>query len=285
MPELPEVETVCRGLRAALVGRRLTRVVVRRPDLRFPFPPAFSRCLEGRRVEAVGRRAKYILVDLDDGFVWMTHLGMSGRMVLGLGAVNDIGGHEHVTIETDDGQHLRYIDARRFGFMDLIPPGALGSHPRLASLGLEPVPAEGAPPSLTGPVLSKMLAGKITSIKAALLDQRLIAGLGNIYVCEALYRARLAPTRLASTITGIKAERLAEAIRTVLADAIEAGGSSLRDYVQASGELGYFQHRWAVYGREGKPCPACDCNLSRTGGVNRIVQSARSTFFCVKRQR
>src|SRR5690606_34049182 len=138
------------GLRAALVGRRLTRVVVRRPDLRFPFPPAFSRRLEGRRVEAVGRRAKYILVDLDNGFVWMTHLGMSGRMVLGLGAVNDIGRHEQVTIETDDGQHLRYIDARRFGFMDLIPPGSLGSHPRLASLGLEPVPAEGAPPSLTG---------------------------------------------------------------------------------------------------------------------------------------
>lgn len=283
MPELPEVETVCRGLRAALVGRRLARVTVRRPDLRFPFPDRFAERLQGRRVEAIGRRAKYILAELDDGAVWMTHLGMAGRMVLGTGSPNAVGLHEHVTIETDDGQQVRYIDARRFGFMDLVAKAALDAHPRLAGLGLEPVGGEAAP--LTGPVLARLFAGKLAPLKAALLDQRLIAGLGNIYACEALFRAGLAPTRMAGTVTGAKAARLAEAIRSVLEDAIAAGGSSLRDYVQASGELGYFQHRWAVYGKEGQPCPSCNCNLAATGGINRLVQSGRSTFFCVKRQR
>ncbi|MFN4088754.1 MAG: bifunctional DNA-formamidopyrimidine glycosylase/DNA-(apurinic or apyrimidinic site) lyase [Alphaproteobacteria bacterium] len=283
MPELPEVETVCRGLRTALVGRRLVRITVRRPDLRFPFPVRFGARLQGRGVVAIRRRAKYILADLDDGTVWLTHLGMSGRMVLGPGPVNDVGLHEHVTVETDDGGVVRYIDARRFGFMDLFPLATAAAHPRLAGLGLEPV-GDGVPP-LTGPVLTALFAGRAATLKATLLDQRLIAGLGNIYVCEALYRARLSPFRPAGTVTEAGARRLAAAIRSVLDDAIAAGGSSLRDYVQASGELGYFQHSWAVYGREGEPCPACDCDLGRTGGINRAVQSGRSTFFCVKRQR
>ena len=283
MPELPEVETVCRGLRAALVGRRLVRVTVRRPDLRFAFPKRFAERLQGRRVVAIGRRAKYILAELDDGAIWMTHLGMAGRMVLGSGSLNEVGLHEHVTIETDDGQHVRYIDARRFGFMDLFPKAGLDAHPRLAGLGLEPVGADVAP--LTGPVLAGLFAGRLAPLKAALLDQRLIAGLGNIYACEALFRARLSPTRIAGTVTGARAARLAEAIRSVLEDAIAAGGSSLRDYVQTSGELGYFQHSWAVYGREGEACPACNCDRRVTGGINRLVQSGRSTFFCVKRQR
>ncbi|MET4697159.1 formamidopyrimidine-DNA glycosylase [Constrictibacter sp. MBR-5] len=283
MPELPEVETVCRGLRAALVGRRLVRVTVRRPDLRFAFPERFAERLQGRRVVTIGRRAKYILAELDDGAIWMTHLGMAGRMVLGSGSLNEVGLHEHVTIETDDGQHVRYIDARRFGFMDLFPKAGLDAHPRLAGLGLEPVGADVAP--LTGPVLAGLFAGRLAPLKAALLDQRLIAGLGNIYACEALFRARLSPTRIAGTVTGARAARLAEAIRSVLEDAIAAGGSSLRDYVQTSGELGYFQHSWAVYGREGEACPACNCDRRVTGGINRLVQSGRSTFFCVKRQR
>jgi len=283
MPELPEVETVCRGLRAALVGCRLVRVTVRRPDLRFAFPKRFAERLQGRRVVAIGRRAKYILAELDDGAIWMTHLGMAGRMVLGSGSLNEVGLHEHVTIETDDGQHVRYIDARRFGFMDLFPKAGLDAHPRLAGLGLEPVGADVAP--LTGPVLAGLFAGRLAPLKAALLDQRLIAGLGNIYACEALFRARLSPTRIAGTVTGARAARLAEAIRSVLEDAIAAGGSSLRDYVQTSGELGYFQHSWAVYGREGEACPACNCDRRVTGGINRLVQSGRSTFFCVKRQR
>lgn len=283
MPELPEVETVCRGLRAALVGRRLARVTVRRPDLRFAFPERFAERLQGRRVVSIGRRAKYILAELDNGAIWMTHLGMAGRMVLGSGSLNEVGLHEHVTIETDDGQHVRYIDARRFGFMDLFPKTGLDAHPRLAGLGLEPVGADVAP--LTGPVLAGLFAGRLAPLKAALLDQRLIAGLGNIYACEALFRARLSPTRMAGTVTGARAARLAEAIRSVLEDAIAAGGSSLRDYVQTSGELGYFQHSWAVYGREGEACPACNCDRRVTGGINRLVQSGRSTFFCVKRQR
>ena len=221
MPELPEVETVCRGLRTALVGRRLERVTVRRPDLRFAFPERFAERLQGRRVVSIGRRAKYILAELDDGALWMTHLGMAGRMVLGSGSLNEVGLHEHVTIETDDGQHVRYIDARRFGFMDLFPKAGLDAHPRLAGLGLEPVGADVAP--LTGPVLAGLFAGKLAPLKTALLDQRLIAGLGNIYACEALFRARLSPTRIAGTVTGARAARLAEAIRSVLDDAIAAG--------------------------------------------------------------
>ncbi|SMH56728.1 bifunctional DNA-formamidopyrimidine glycosylase/DNA-(apurinic or apyrimidinic site) lyase [Azospirillum agricola] len=280
MPELPEVETVCRGLAPHLEGRVLVRVDQRRPNLRMPFPPGFVERLTGRRVESVRRRAKYILVHLDDGAVLIAHLGMSGRMVITPERPDSPGKHDHVVFETDAGTIVTFNDARRFGFMDLASADALGDHPMLRTLGPEPLGN-----AFSGPVLAERLAGKMTPIKAALLDQTVVAGLGNIYVSEALFQSRLSPTRIASTVSGAKADRLAAAIREVLGRAIEAGGSSLRDYRQASGELGYFQHQFAVYDRAGEPCPGCSCDVAATGGVRRIVQSGRSTFYCAARQR
>ena len=288
MPELPEVETVCRGLRPALAGKRLFRVEQRRPDLRFPFPDGFVARLEGARIAAVERRAKYILIRLEDGWTWLVHLGMSGRFTVTPGAQASSGQaghnsgwamvekHDHILIEVEDGGRLVFNDTRRFGFMDLIPPGGEAASPHLAHLGPEPLSdAFGAE------AFSAALAGKRTPIKAALLDQRLVAGLGNIYVCEALWRAGISPKRSAHTVAGARAARLVPAVKEVLAAAIEAGGSSLRDYVQATGELGYFQHSWDAYDREGEPCrhPGCD------GTVVRIVQSGRSSFYCPRHQR
>jgi formamidopyrimidine-DNA glycosylase len=280
MPELPEVETIVRGLRPRLEGRRLSRVVQRRDDLRFPLPPRFAERLTGRRVETIGRRAKYILVHLDQGEVLLCHLGMSGRMTLVDRPEQPLARHDHIVFTTEDGWDLRFNDARRFGAMDLIDSARLDQHWLLKDLGPEPLGN-----SFNGPFLAEKLAGKRTAIKAALLDQKVVAGLGNIYVCEALFDAGLSPRRLAYTVKSRRAERLVAAIRQVLGRAIEAGGSSLRDYVKADGELGYFQHHWAVYGREGAPCPDCHCDLEHTGGVRRIVQSNRSTFFCPTRQR
>lgn len=276
MPELPEVETIRRGLAAKLEGRRLARVELRRPDLRIPFPPDFVARLEGRRVEHVGRRAKYLLFHLDDGTVLIAHLGMSGRMLVTPAPAPQAGPHDHVLIETDDGTAVTYQDHRRFGLMTLCDETGLEAHPLLRDLGPEPLGND-----FNGPGLSAALAGRRTPIKAALLDQRIVAGIGNIYACEALYRARISPRRLARSVAGARAERLAVAVRAVLQDAIAAGGSSLRDYVQADGELGYFQHAWAVYGREGEPCPDCACG----GAVRRIAQGGRSTFYCPARQR
>ena len=285
MPELPEVETVCRGLASKLDGRRLIVVEQRRADLRFPFPPDFAARLAGRRVMRIARRAKYILVHLDDQMVWLVHLGMSGRMVLsptGTAPTRTAptGPHDHVIVRTDDGTELRYNDARRFGMMDLVPAADLATHRALAGLGPEPLE-----PDFSADSLSAALAGRRSPIKAALLDQRTVAGLGNIYVCEALFRAGVSPRRLAATIQGARAGRLVAAIKAVLTDAIAAGGSSLRDYVQASGELGYFQHAWAVYDRVGEACPGCTCDRGQTGGIRRLVQSGRSTFYCPVRQR
>ncbi len=280
MPELPEVETIVRGLRPRLEGRRLVRVVQRRDDLRFPLPPRFAERLTGRRVETIGRRAKYILFHLDQGEVLLCHLGMSGRMVLVDRPDQPLARHDHIVFTTEDGWEVRFNDARRFGTMDLIDAARLDQHWLLKDLGPEPLGN-----GFNGPFLADKLAGKRTPIKAALLDQKVVAGLGNIYVCEALFGAGLSPRRLARSVQGRRAERLVAAIRDVLRRAIEAGGSSLRDYVQSDGELGYFQHHWAVYGREGAPCPDCRCELERTGGIRRIVQSNRSTFFCPTRQR
>ncbi len=289
MPELPEVETVVRGIRPRLVGRRLVRLVQRRPDLRTALPARFPERVEGRLVSAVERRAKYILVrldgrpgagqsrDVDSGDDYLIiHLGMSGRLVLGPRAAADTALHEHVEFATDDGTVVRFSDPRRFGLMDLVPVSHLGRDPRFAPLGPEPLS-----PDFTPAVLSKALAGRETSIKAALLDQRTVAGIGNIYACEALFQAGISPRRLAGTVQGERCARLVAAIKDVLARAIAAGGSSARDYVQASGEAGWFQNAWAVYDREGKPCPDCDCG----GAVKRIVQGGRSTFYCAKRQR
>jgi formamidopyrimidine-DNA glycosylase len=275
MPELPEVETVRRGLARCMTGRQIVRAELNRPDLRWPFPPMLASRLNGARIGALARRGKYILIELDETGVLLLHLGMSGRITAG-DADTPPEKHDHVVLTLDDGTVVRFNDPRRFGTLDYMQRGAEAAHPLLAGMGPEPLD-----PGFDGAYLERALAGKMTPIKSALLDQRIVAGLGNIYVCEALYRAGLSPRRLAGTVAGVRAARLTKAIRDVLAEAIEAGGSSLRDYVQANGELGYFQHRWAVYGREGEPCPGCNC----AEGVRRVVQSGRSTFFCAKRQR
>jgi formamidopyrimidine-DNA glycosylase len=275
MPELPEVETIRRGLALRISGRHIVQAELRRPDLRRPFPPMLAVRLKGARIGALSRRGKYLLVELDESGLLLLHLGMSGRITAG-GPDTPDAKHDHVVLTLDDGTVVRFNDPRRFGLVDYLARGTEAAHPLLAGLGPEPLE-----PGFDGAYLGRALAGKLTPIKSALLDQRIVAGLGNIYVCEALFRARLAPRRLAATVTGARAGRLVLAIRNVLDEAIAAGGSSLRDYVQANGELGYFQHRWAVYGREGEACPGCTC----AEGVQRIVQSGRSTFFCAKRQR
>lgn len=290
MPELPEVETVVRGLRPALEGQVIARADLRRPDLRFPLPERFAERLEGRRIVALRRRAKYILAELDDGETWLTHLGMTGRFTVdaqaGVTATSGQVGHnsgwgliephDHLILETAAGARVVFNDARRFGYMDLLPAGGVESSKHLKDLGPEPLSD-----AFDAGWLAAALAGKRTPIKAALLDQKIVAGLGNIYVCEALWRAGISPKRSANTIPGVRARRLIPAIKAVLAAAIEAGGSSLRDYRQTSGELGYFQHVWDAYDREGTPCRKPGC----AGVIRRIVQSGRSSFYCPAHQR
>ena len=281
MPELPEVETIRRGLVPVLVGRRLVEVAQRRPDLRWPLPARFAERLRGQRIEGIDRRGKYLLIRLDGGEVWLAHLGMSGRFCTeGNDAHVSLGAHDHLVIRTEDDVWVRFHDPRRFGYMDLVPTGALDAHPHLAGLGPDPLG-----PAFDAGYVAAKLAGRLMPLKSALLDQRVVAGMGNIYASESLFRARLSPTRAAATITGRRAERLVAAIRRVFEEAIAAGGSSLRDHRQPSGQPGFFQHRFAVYGRTGEPCPGCDCDTTRTGGIRRIVQSGRSTFFCGHRQR
>ena len=276
MPELPEVETVMRGLQARLEGRSIRRADIRRPDLRWALPAGLAERLTGAAVTSFRRRAKYILMRLAGGDSLLLHLGMSGRINIRPRGTNVIEPHEHVLLETDDGWEIAFVDPRRFGSIDLVRTDAEDAHRLLAGLGPEPLGAE-----FTGRRLRTALAGKRTPIKAALLDQRIVAGLGNIYVCEALYRARIAPTALADAV---RTRRLVAEIKATLLEAIEAGGSSLRDYVQPGGELGYFQHAWQVYGREGEPCRACP-GPPKCGGIARLVQSARSTFYCPRLQR
>ncbi len=276
MPELPEVETVMRGLAARMDGRALAEVEARRPDLRWPLPDGFAARLTGRRVVALRRRAKYILIDLDDGMSWMIHLGMSGRMLISDGAKPVLAAHDHVVFRTDDGTWVRFNDARRFGMMDLWPTDGMERHRLLKGIGPEPLGN-----AFSGPALESALAGKHTPIKAALLDQKVVAGVGNIYACEALHRSGISPRRMALNVHGARAERLAAAVKTVLTEAIAAGGSSLRDHRQVSGELGYFQHTFRVYDRAGESCRTPDC----TGTVARLVQAGRSTFYCPRCQR
>lgn len=276
MPELPEVETVRRGLAPFLEGRRLVHVEQRRPDLRWPLPPDFVPRLLGRRIVALRRRAKYLLAEIEDGTVLIAHLGMSGRMLITQGRPAALEKHDHIVLATEDDVWLRFNDARRFGSMDLATLETLDSHKLLAGLGPEPLSN-----AFNGPALAAALAGKRTPIKAALLDQKVVAGIGNIYACEALYRAGLSPRRLAATVQGGRAEKLATAVKQVLAEAIESGGSTLRDYRQADGELGYFQHSFKVYDREGLACAAIDCGRP----LLRLVQSGRSTFYCARCQR
>ncbi len=293
MPELPEVETVRLGLTPALVGRRIIKVDQRRPDLRFPFPKDFARRLTGRRVERLDRRAKYILVHLDDGEVLVIHLGMTGRFTVRRdGALSTPGtfeheaptdtAHEHLVLKLDDGARVAYADARRFGYMTLVSETELPAHKLFRHLGLEPLGG-----GLSAAALAEALKGKKASIKAALMDQRMIAGLGNIYVCEALHRAGLSPKKLAGSLVmpggrpRAALDRLIAAIRAVLLEAIRAGGSTLRDFQNAEGGSGLFQHDFAVYGREGERCVRPGCR----GTIRRIVQGARSTFYCPTCQR
>lgn len=288
MPELPEVETVRRGLEPAMTGHVIARADVRRPDLRWPFPPRMAERLTGQRVERLRRRSKYILADLSGGETLLIHLGMSGRMMVsGLaGARGDMLGdfhhlhpapekHDHVVLDMDNGARVTFNDARRFGAMDLAPTGAVEAHRFLATLGPEPLGNE-----FDERYLAARFKGRNTPVKSALLDQRIVAGLGNIYVCEALWRTGISPLRKAGGLSRARAAALVPAIRDVLAEAIAAGGSSLRDYRQADGELGYFQHSFAVYGREGAPCRKPGCG----GTIARVVQSGRSSFYCPKCQ-
>lgn len=292
MPELPEVETIRQGLMPVLEGQPITHVVQRRPDLRYPLPQRFAARLKGRRIERLGRRGKYLLGFLDDGMVLVMHLGMSGRFTIvkpgaaaGLGSPNGSGPHDHIVFEVEDGTRVIFTDPRRFGFMDLVPEPSLETTGPLKAMGPEPLGN-----GFSAALLSQALRGKRAPLKAALLDQRVVAGLGNIYVCEALYRAGLSPRRQAETLVSkaarrqpptARAERLTRAIRDVLTDAIAAGGSTLRDYAHADGGLGYFQHGFAVYDRDGEPCSRAGCR----GTIKRIVQSNRSTFYCPHCQR
>ena len=286
MPELPEVETVRRGLAPAMEGARFTHVEARRRDLRWPLPKDFAKRLEGQTVEGLGRRAKYLLADLSSGDVLVMHLGMSGSFrVSHAGREGAIAkyhhekskstAHDHVVFHMSNGATVTFNDPRRFGSMKLVPRAKIEQEPLLRSLGPEPLGNE-----FDAAMLAIACAGKKTSLKAALSDQRVVAGLGNIYVCEALFRARLSPKRRASTIVdrngkpNQRAVALVDAIKAVLQDAIKAGGSSLRDHRRADGSLGDFQHSFQVYDREGERCPLCK------GKVKRIVQTGRSTFYC-----
>jgi formamidopyrimidine-DNA glycosylase len=279
MPELPEVETVMRGLRARLQGRVIRQAAVHRADMRWAFPPGLVARLTGATVTGFRRRAKYILMRLSGGDSVLIHLGMSGRMLITSARPNSVGLHEHFSLDTDEGWHVGFVDPRRFGSVDLVATAAEDAHRLLADLGPEPLDD-----AFTAETLSAALAGRRTPIKAALLDQGTVAGLGNIYVCEALFRAGISPRRLAHTVAGARAARLVPEIKATLSEAIAAGGSSLRDYVQPDGELGYFQHAWKVYGREGEACGSCP-GAPGCKGIARLVQSGRSTFYCPRTQR
>ncbi len=288
MPELPEVETVRRGLLPVLEGATIARADIRRADLRWPFPPAMQARLEGQTVQALRRRSKYVLADLSGGETLLVHLGMSGRILIHPGPGNRqmlgqyvhahpaLEKHDHVVLDLTSGARIVFNDPRRFGAMDLMPTAAQAQHKLLAALGPEPLGN-----GFHADYLAAAFKGRRTPVKAALLDQRIVAGLGNIYVCEALHRAGIAPKRLAGRISATRLAALVPIIRTVLTEAIDAGGSSLRDYRQADGDLGYFQHSFRAYGREGAPCLADGCD----GRIARIVQSGRSTFYCPACQR
>jgi formamidopyrimidine-DNA glycosylase len=293
MPELPEVETVRRGLQPVMEGSKIVQAEVRRKDLRFPFQKDFVARLTGQTITGLGRRAKYLMADLASGDVLLMHLGMSGSFrVIKDGQQNGPGkfhhprtedrAHDHVVFQMSSGARIVFNDPRRFGYMKIIPRKALDEEPLLRGIGPEPLGNE-----FDATMLARSCANKKTSLKAALLDQRVVAGLGNIYVCEALYRAHLSPRRLAATLATKKGEpadhakRLVAAIHAVLNQAINAGGSSLRDHRQTDGELGYFQHSFQVYDREGEKCQTAGCS----GVVKRFAQNGRSTFWCPKCQK
>lgn len=271
MPELPEVETTVRGLAKVLEGETIARLTLNRPDLRRPFTDGLVQAMTGARVTALGRRAKYGLIETDRGTTLVFHLGMSGRWRIEPDAQDK---HDHLVIETGSGRVLALNDARRFGSVDLVDTAALGEWPAFAALGPEPLGND-----LTAAHLAGAFSGRAAPVKPLLLDQRIVAGLGNIYVCEALFRAGIDPAKAAGKVPRAAIDRLVPAIREVLSESIAAGGSTIRDYAQPSGELGYFAADWQVYGREGQACPGCG------GTVARRVQGGRSTFWCPRCQR
>lgn len=273
MPELPEVETICRALAPALEGRRVAGVFTGRFGLRMPFPHGLARKLAGRRILTCRRRAKYILLDLDDGARLALHLGMSGRILIVAGQHYKRQKHDHLILTLEGGDRIVLNDPRRFGMVFFV------TGETLTGIGPEPLENE-----FHAEGLLRSLKGRKTTIKNALLDQRIVAGLGNIYVCEALFHAGIDPRRAAGSLTADEAKRLVKSIRKVLCAALKAGGSTLKDYRKADGETGYFQHEFSVYGRGGARCPGCDCDTKRTGGIRRIVQGGRSTFYCPGRQ-
>ena len=271
MPELPEVETVMRGLAPFLEQRRVTNVEQMRPDLRWPIPKRLKQTLVGLRVLRLERRAKYILWHFENQVILLMHLGMSGRVLISEERPQNLDKHDHLVFTTEDGCTIRYNDPRRFGFVDLVTKDKLLGHKLIRLLGPEPIGND-----FDAVVLGQRLKGRSSPIKTTLLNQTIVAGLGNIYACEALHRSGISPRRLASNTRGQKLEQLVLAIRGVLRDAIEAGGATLRDHSQVSGEKGYFQHQFQVYGRDGKKCNKENCD----GKIKRIVQSGRSTFYC-----
>ena len=284
MPELPEVETVCRGIAATVIGTRIAEVQIRRSDLRLEIPANFGQMITGRRILSVKRRAKFILLGLEQERSIILHLGMSGSLTIRRPSdaprTEAESKHDHVVWHLEGAGHaiawdMFYHDPRRFGLIQLAETVPWEAHPVLSGLGLEPLSED-----FSVHRLSQLLEGKKTAIKQLLLDQRLIVGIGNIYAAEILYRAEISPLRAAQSLHPSEIQQLHQAIGAVLEEAIQAGGSSLRNYVQASGELGYFQHHWAVYGRSGEPCPGCSCD----GGVQQFVQNGRSSFWCPTRQ-
>lgn len=277
MPELPEVETVMRGMQIALQGHVINDVILRRQDLRWQIPADFRVSVAGQTITGFRRRGKYILMRLSNNLSVVLHLGMSGRIVLDSPATPAL--HEHVTFITADGHRCGFVDPRRFGMLDIVPTGQEEQYKFLASMGPEPLE-----PAFTGAVLHAALSGRKAPVKTILLDQKIVSGLGNIYVCEALYRTGIHPQTAANTLKPKETKLLVQAIKDVLAEAIAAGGSSLKDYVRPEGGLGYFQHAWRVYGRTGKPCPDCPGPPACTG-VAQITQAGRSTFFCPLRQK
>ncbi len=282
MPELPEVETVRRGLAPVMEGKTIVKAEIRRPDLRWPFPERMKERLTRKRVLAIRRRSKYLLTDLSSGDTLIIHLGMSGRMLILLPEGKIAPGdfhhlhsapqkHDHVVLDMDGGARVVFNDARRFGVMDLCETAKVEAHDLLKNLGPEPLGN-----SFDEAYLTAALKKRKAPMKSALMDQKLVAGLGNIYVCEALWRARISPLKRANSLSAKRAAGLARVIRAVLQEAVESGGSSLKDYRQTDGELGYFQHSFAVYGREDQPCRTPECK----GKISRITQSGRSTFYC-----
>ena len=269
MPELPEVETVCRGLRQSIIGQTIAQIEYLRPDLRIPFPDHFQEQLEGKTIRAIRRRSKYILIELDNSLLWIIHLGMSGKVLLVDELPEQPAKHDHVLVRFENDSGLIYNDARRFGLMTLIETASLPSHPLFVRLGPEPLEN-----NFTPDYLYSKLQNKTSPIKQVIMDSHVVVGVGNIYACESLFRSNIAPQTPANSIDRKKTGQLTQHIKKVLEEAIASGGSTLRDYVRSDGDLGYFQHRFAVYGRENEPCPHCQTPIQR------IKQQGRSSFYC-----